>query len=365
MALLQFLSEVKANLANIDKYETVHVVIGNESCDLDSVISAITYAFYLKQVLQSSSTLVVPILNIPHGDFTIRTDSVYVLGKHGINSDHAICRDNLDLRPLHESRRLKVTLVDCNVFPEEPELDRVVVEVIDHHKLVRESSDGISLTVEIVGSCTTLVAEKLTKDERFTFDPVVAELLHATILTDTINLNPEAKKVTPKDIEYVEKLECCLPAVDRTKVYNEIQVAKANISGLTTLELLRRDLKFVTEPDVTIAMSSIPVHLQQFLTRVHVVDDLMTFLKSRKADAVVVMTTSPTPSGGSIERQLGIYSPVEELRKKISQSLQTTSSPPLDLQPMKTTVPAFVAFLQGNVAASRKQILPLIRVMFK
>jgi hypothetical protein len=57
--------------------------------------------------------------------------------------------------------------------------------------------------------------------------------------------------------------------------------------------------------------------LQQFLERVQVGDDLETFSKSRKADAVVVMTTSPTPSGGSIERQLGIYSPIEELRKKV------------------------------------------------
>jgi hypothetical protein len=44
-------------------------------------------------------------------------------------------------------------------------------------------------------------------------------------------LNPDAKKVTPKDIEYVEKLECHLSAVDRTEVFNEIQVAKANIIG--------------------------------------------------------------------------------------------------------------------------------------
>jgi hypothetical protein len=36
--------------ANVDAYDTVHVVIGNESCDLDSVISAISYAFYLNKV---------------------------------------------------------------------------------------------------------------------------------------------------------------------------------------------------------------------------------------------------------------------------------------------------------------------------
>ena len=35
---------------DLSNFTTIHVVIGNEACDLDSTVSALVYAFYLNQV---------------------------------------------------------------------------------------------------------------------------------------------------------------------------------------------------------------------------------------------------------------------------------------------------------------------------
>ncbi|GFO47769.1 protein prune homolog-like protein [Plakobranchus ocellatus] len=50
MGLKEFLVTVKDSLADLPTRKKVHLVIGNESCDLDSVVSAITYAYFLHQV---------------------------------------------------------------------------------------------------------------------------------------------------------------------------------------------------------------------------------------------------------------------------------------------------------------------------
>ena len=83
-------------------------------------------------------------LNIRHSDYSLRTDVVHVLGRCGLaDSSLLTFRDDIDLHLLHSHGRLKLTLVDCHVLPEDDSvLDDVVVEVIDHRPRARPDKKG-------------------------------------------------------------------------------------------------------------------------------------------------------------------------------------------------------------------------------
>ena len=69
--------------------------------------------------------------------------------------------------------------------------------------------------------------------------------MRAAILTDTVNLSPGAKKVTPKDVEMVEKIEAVIGGdkEDRESIFRQISLAKSDVSAFNTLQLLQKDLK--------------------------------------------------------------------------------------------------------------------------
>jgi exopolyphosphatase len=45
--------------------QTVHVVMGNEASDMDSIVTSIVYANYLATVLGNDKNIYIPIMNIP------------------------------------------------------------------------------------------------------------------------------------------------------------------------------------------------------------------------------------------------------------------------------------------------------------
>ena len=51
------------------------------------------------------------------------------------------------------------------------------------------------------------------------------------ILVDTVNLSASAGKATAKDVTMVEELSKLCPDLDKDKMYQELQEAKADISG--------------------------------------------------------------------------------------------------------------------------------------
>lgn len=57
-------------------------------------------------------------------------------------------------------------------------LENAVVEVIDHHRLERTLSPSCPVTVETVGSCATLVTERIVQKAPELLDQQVAQLLY-------------------------------------------------------------------------------------------------------------------------------------------------------------------------------------------
>lgn len=67
------------------------VVMGNETCDLDSAVSSLVYSLFLHHQV-TPNTIVVPVMNIPRIQLPIKTEVLYVFNKYGLELEHVICR---------------------------------------------------------------------------------------------------------------------------------------------------------------------------------------------------------------------------------------------------------------------------------
>ncbi|XP_033927190.1 exopolyphosphatase PRUNE1 isoform X3 [Melopsittacus undulatus] len=246
---------------HIRHHRHIHVVMGNEACDLDSTVSAMALAHYLAQT-SPDPTAFIPVLNIPRSELPLRTETTFLLRDHGIPSASLICRDEIDLDGLHRAGILTLTLVDHNVLPRtDAALEDAVVEVLDHRPLERPR--GCPVTVALVGSCATLVTERMAQGPPGVLDRTTAALLHATIILDSINLSPAAGKVTPRDVACVSLLEERFPDLpDRDTLFRTLQTAKFDVSGLSTEQMLRKDLKVLSGDELVLAISAIYVGLE-------------------------------------------------------------------------------------------------------
>ncbi|XP_071582959.1 exopolyphosphatase PRUNE1 isoform X3 [Heliangelus exortis] len=294
---------------HIQRHQEVHVVMGNEACDLDSTVSALALAYFLAKTSSAPATTFVPVLNIPRAELPLRTETVFLLGEQGIPPTSLICRDEIDLGGLHGAGLLSLTLVDHHVLTgTDAALEEAVVEVLDHRPLDRDRAPRCPMTVAPVGSCATLVTERIAQGPPGVLDRVTAALLHGTILLDCINLSPAAGKATPRDVACVSLLEERFPDLPaRDKVFEALQAAKFDVSGLTTEQMLRKDLKVLPGEDLLLAISGIYVDLE------------------------------------------------------VCRALEEASEPALNLRPLPSPWSCLAAYTQGNSWASRKKVLPILR----
>uniref|UniRef100_A0A8C0GRV7 Prune exopolyphosphatase 1 n=1 Tax=Chelonoidis abingdonii TaxID=106734 RepID=A0A8C0GRV7_CHEAB len=334
----------------------IHVVLGNEACDLDSMVSALALAYYLAKV---SVAVFVPVLNIPRSEFPLRTESSFLLQEQQIPDTCLIFRDEIDLHALHRAGSLSLTLVDHHILPSgDAALEEAVIEVIDHRPLEREPRCRV--TAELVGSCATLVAERIVQGPAELLDRQTAALLHGTIILDCVNMTPEAGKVTPKDTQYVALLESKFPDLpERNVLFEALQTAKFDVSGLTTDQMLRKDLKVLSSDGLVLAISAVYVTLEAFLQRPGLQQDLCAFCQRHGYGGLVAMTISFNEWNEPF-RQLAVYSQHPAVRT-VCGVLECANNPPLDLSPLGSLYPNICAYHQGNTVASRKKVLPILK----
>lgn len=77
---------------------------------------------------------------------------------------------------------LCVLNMGCPLCRADGALEKAVVEVIDHHRLERPPSPCCPVTVETVGSCATLVTERIVQKAPEVLDQQVAQLLYGNYL---------------------------------------------------------------------------------------------------------------------------------------------------------------------------------------
>jgi exopolyphosphatase len=164
----------------------VHVCIGNQACDADSMISSICYAYYKALTADRTQTHVqyLPIMSILRNDIRFRREVKILLDLLQITFDDLICLDECPLDEL-STGDLSFTLMDHNHLTQQLHLpySSLVTEIVDHHAdqghypSVQGPERLIAFNAEIgkadVGSACTLVAERLSD----------ADLLDASVAT--------------------------------------------------------------------------------------------------------------------------------------------------------------------------------------
>lgn len=363
-----FLQSCKLLLSN--KLRKV-VVIGNESCDLDSVVCTISLAYHLSKfsaVIPSiaESDEVVPVLNVSRNDLPLKTEVVYYLQENQITTNDVICND--EIGQIEGTVNTKFILVDHHVS----KYHKNVIGVVDHRPFDSDSAlnDGIFKTIEQVGSCATLIT-KLIQDSgglNVIDDHVLVmlRLLYGAIILDTVNFSKTADKARPLDSEMVRLIEMHLGIENnveyREQLFNNLVEKRSDISSLDSLQILYKDMKIVSRNGYKIAIPGYPMLVQDYIKLDTVDQNLRIFAERIGCNVIVLMGMKVNPLDKTVKRDLGIINVnSKELYDKVIAMLQNSNSPDLLLEVLKPTGYSERTFYhQGNIKASRKQILPLI-----
>ena len=183
----------------LDYVSAQHVVMGNESADLDSIVSAAVYAYFIHYRFGGKSANIVPMVNIESCEISLRPECIFHFASSGADVHHLVFSDRIELDRLHSEGRLKLTLVDHNALaPSQAHLEDAVSEIIDHHCDEKRFQGIERRVIEPVGSCATLVAEMILDEAPELLDTRLARLLLGPILLDTVNLDPTKKRCSGK-----------------------------------------------------------------------------------------------------------------------------------------------------------------------
>lgn len=408
MSMRAFLSRARKTLASALASKgspPTSFVIGNESADLDSITCALVYAYIQSSlaVSRKNDKYWIPITNIPRQDLSLRPELTALLRHADLKPKDLITLD--DINSITETLPVETTdwtLVDHNVL--QGELGKVfsgqVTGVIDHHedegavpkntvpRVTEKSGSCNSLVVnhcrplwdEVSGMASTVGAalgqnDIIIDDFAYasTWDAQVAKLALGSIFIDTMKLKSE-DKTTEHDHKAVHYLEAKIgishkisPTYDRVTFFNEINDAKSDLDDLSLVDVLRKDYKQWTEGDLNLGIASCVRSIKYIGKKAHsFTTEVVDFARSRKLDLFAVGTSHS--DDGSFKRQLLLIAVKDGKPVEVANKFERDCSKELQLQPNEADItsidgsPPWLRFWeQKNLAASRKQVAPLLR----
>lgn len=335
-----------------------YLVMGNEAADLDSMASAIAYA-YLMAARKKNKTIV-PVMPILRADFKLRSEAVYVFGQAGIDLNSLVFLDDMDFKEVMK-RVTGLVLVDHNKLSAlcETHGDKVAI-ILDHHKDENLYPHAARKVIEPVGSTATLVGEDLIARQPDLIDDHLALLLCGTILLDTVNLDPEAGRTTPRDRKIAGILMKSCP-LEQNDYFDQVQKSKFDTGGLGTLDLLRKDYKEFHFNEIRCGIASVLFPMTQWGKKDgELCLGFESYVQRRSLDLLLSMNAY-TDQG--FTRDLAVYCKDVCLHEKIIGFLQEKG---LDLtvfslEDQKPCLDGKISFYrQGNLSISRKKLSPLL-----
>ncbi|KAJ2942273.1 hypothetical protein O0L34_g15820 [Tuta absoluta] len=367
-------------------YRNLSLVLGNESCDLDSAVSAIVYAAFLywehvmikckvctrehRDETSYRDDIFVPLLNVDRNDFELKTEVAYCLKEHGIDASKLVFRDDYDFEQLTSASKTTVTLVDHHVLAKKDRfLTPLVTEVIDHRPVDRSNwnySDDTRYTIELVGSCCTLVTQRIrsvgalvsAEGDFFKAFPNATDMLLCGIILDTVNFSKEVNKATPVDVEMAEFLESSAQTAsiedERKSKLDSLVTARKDVSKLTAAQLLRKDVKIAGD----ILVPSFPILVEEFLSKPGALEAVSAAVTKHECSIALLLGMS---LAGGLARDLAIYCRAPDgLAQQLAVHLQEWQHPPLQLSAQHSAIKEVLYFKQLNLGASRKQYMPAL-----
>lgn len=370
------------------------IVLGNQSADLDSIVSAIVYAWFLTAVALingNTHAAVVPVVGIARAEWALRPEAQWLFGEHmRLAIDYLWFIDDInhltDCDAKHTADTyvsstqsgLQIVLVDHNRLSHSTSQlfnSSSIVEILDHHVdegLYRDSVVPEKRRILPVGSCASLVAEKIIafdqtqpEGQRLFETPCsyqFRKLLLAPILIDTSNLLAAGQNTSDFDYTVAKVLSEDLHSRSSLdEFFNKLFFTKYDISHLSNLDLLRRDYKHWTmDFGLEIGISAVGMSLVDFGSphRGNFLSDLFHYKDEQRLTLLIVLSLYQD-SLGETHREILLLHDGPLLQQTADYLLNQTD---LNLIPL-TGLPSgssYLAFSQLNTKASRKQVQPAL-----
>ncbi|KAI9513512.1 DHH phosphoesterase [Russula earlei] len=368
------------------------ISMGNEAGDLDSLASAVSYAWYASRHLGQPT---VPLLQTVRVDLPLRAENLYALEFSGVDPTDLLTGDELlaDSPPA-----VKYAIVDHNTLAGRFAADdnARVVAIVDHHMDEHHHLDASPRIIEVpTGSCSSLIARLIQKEWPEGMNRAVARLLLSAVLIDTGGLKAGGKAevtdrgVAPFLLEKAELGDLSLGAVVDVKEVKDLtqllELRKSSVDMLSPRDLIRRDYKeyrFVpawkAEGTVLIGLASVPKSITAIAGdkkgRRALATAWIGWLTERGLDALGVLTSwrdgEKEGSKGKHRREMAwVVRNDKELKKRLWKGLEDSEELKVSRKKMGGMEGAggedlkIRVFEQGDAQATRKVIAPLVKAI--
>lgn len=339
------------------------IVMGNEAGDLDSIASAIGYAYFASHPSPSATThsatsssyRYVPLYQTDKADLHLRPENVEAFKRSRIDpSSQILFLDDLKGQESKlSSKGVKYALVDANNLGPRFHDDTLVIQredtivgIIDHHEDLGLFMHANPRWIQVpTGSCASLVAEWFlpSMQQKEKIPTTLVDLLISAIILDSDNVKPAPKgKAVDTDIAAISHLAPMSSFAKAKSTANSNPIVstssqvdsdprtmlaswhrllvdkKYDLSPLQGRDLLRRDYKeYESESKhVRSGLSSVPMALKEWLSRPEIGDKWENILlemekwgKERDLDVVGVLTSyvQQKKDGSSKKRREQLY----------------------------------------------------------
>ncbi|KAF3991083.1 hypothetical protein FT663_01795 [Candidozyma haemuli var. vulneris] len=383
MSIKAFLEQVKP-LAG--RSQILRFVTGNQSADMDSVVSAIVYAFFYNKHYPDHQPYL-PLVNIPRDELKLRRDIELLLNSHGITDNNLFFVDDIKTLSHGNSKKLELILVDhCNLQGQELldlyKASRVnVTGIIDHH-----ADEGVFLNADprIIhsnGSCSSMVFNYWTQKQADLASNEVVRLLLGPLLIDTTNMTHKVEEEDEKAFAaYKKTLEGEVQAFDASnspidELFKSLKKAKKDLDGYSFYDILRKDYKqfAFTNPGgtVNVGFSSLSKSIKWITnkyTAAEITQTLEDISKNFGLDIVIITTSYTKKENDEYTREFVFSTQESKFHKlaKFADSLELNDdiyggSAVTEVVGQVNEKRHLEAFNQVNIKASRKQVVPAVK----
>ncbi|XP_039945495.1 protein prune homolog 2 isoform X3 [Hirundo rustica] len=348
----EFLRRAQSRLNRSKRLEKVHVVLGNKPCDLDSLISTLTYAYFLDKV-SPPDTLCLPVLNIPRRDFSYFAETRFILEELKIPESFHIFRDEINLHQLNAEGKLSLTLVNRNVLTsEDKSLESAVVKVINPDAQCDRS-------LELQACSSSLVVKEILQKAPELITQQLAYLLRGSILFKCMSL--EADRMTEQQEKVLSILEEKFPDLPpREEVISVLQETQFNAPGVNIEEVMLKDLKEISDGEIKVAITTVCMTLEDCILHRSLIGDLKAFIDKYQFDVLVILANCLSDEKQT-KQQIAVYSENVELGNQICCELEECQNPCLELDPLECEWDQILIYHQENSLVTFDQIFLLIK----
>ncbi|CBY17848.1 unnamed protein product [Oikopleura dioica] len=301
MSLANWLKCLKSELRSVTR-----VVIGNEAGDLDSAVSALVLAYILH--VKDPKSVTFPLLNYSKNLYSAKTEVVHVLENIDISKNDLFFLPQMK-DELEQIEDLDIVLVDHNeptgILNESFGSSKVSL-IIDHHPENPTNMLSCEKSIELVGSCSSLVADYAVKAAVYLPDDA-REIIASAIVIDTSGFSP-IQLVDDIDRGMFARMTEGKPT-DVDSLLAELTSARFKIDGLSIRDLLLKDAKhIVADKNRSIFAATLHCDMGDFLRKEDAWFEIAEFYFSNDCKNADILLLMGTVADGT-NRGFGWYSP--------------------------------------------------------